>query len=81
MRASVAPCRFKVSHFLDRWLVQEWVWGLGGAEVAGRNRGGAWGSLGHRCLWVIKRDGPQSCRHCLHSFLPRTLPHGSGETQ
>lgn len=54
MRASVAPCRFKVSHFLDRWLVQEWVWVLGGAEMAGRNRGGAWGPLGHRWLWVIK---------------------------
>lgn len=24
----------KVSHFLGRWLGQQWAWGLGGAEVS-----------------------------------------------
>ena len=69
-----------MSHFLDRWLVREWVWVLGGAEVAGRDRGGAW-AAGTSPALGDNADSPQSCRHCHHSFLLRTLPHGSGETQ
>jgi len=72
-------CRFKVSHFLDRWLVQEWAWGLGGAEVAGRN-GRSLGPAGTSLALGGKAASPQSCRHCHYSLL-RTLPHGSGKTQ
>ena len=76
----MALCRFKVSHFLGRGLVQEWAWGLGGAEVAGRNRRSL-RPAGTSLALGDKADSPQPCRHCHYSFLLRTLPHGSGKTQ
>ncbi|XP_057577800.1 cytosolic phospholipase A2 beta isoform X2 [Hippopotamus amphibius kiboko] len=73
MRVTVALCRFKVSHFLDRWQVWVWVWGLGGVEAFGRNRGGAWGLLGHPWPWVKKLTVLSPAGAARHSFLPPTL--------
>lgn len=46
--------RFKVPHFLDSCLIQEWVWVLGGVEVVGRDLGGAWSQLRHHWLCIKK---------------------------
>ena len=51
-------------------------WSRGGWEEQGRSLGPAGTSL----ALGDKADSPQSCRHCHHSFLLRTLPHGSGKT-
>lgn len=70
----MAPGRIKVSHFLDRRLVQEWVWGLGGAEAVRRNWGGAWGQLGHPWLWVKKLTVLSPAGTARHSLLQRLCP-------
>lgn len=69
----MALCGLKVSHLLDGRLVQEWVWGLGGAEAVGRNQGGARGLLGHPWLSVRKLTVLSPAGAARHSFLPRTL--------
>lgn len=52
-------------HFLDRWLVQWWVWALGGVKEAyGRGQGGAQGQLGHPGSG-LKAGSPWSCSYCL----------------
>lgn len=78
---SVMSCRFKMPHFLDRWLVQERVglgWSRGRWEGPGRSLGPAGTSLAPD----QKADSPQSSGHYWSSLVPEDFqPHGSGKRE
>lgn len=49
------------------------MWGLGGAEAAGRDQGGAWSQLGYPWCWITQLTVLNFLATACHSLLQRTL--------